>query len=55
LREGCDPPGIVIALLGPVELSAFNVERDADAPISCITPFGLAVTRLDERLDVRTI
>src|SRR5260370_5062123 len=47
--------GIIIAFLGPVELSAFNVESYAHAPIFRIRPVGFAMARLYERLDMRTI
>src|SRR5260370_17929216 len=47
--------GIIIAFLGPVELSAFNVESYAHAPIFRIRPVVFAMARLYQRLDMRTI
>src|SRR5258708_2907406 len=47
--------GVVITLLGPVELSAFNVERHAHAPIFRVMPVGFAMAGLYERFELRTI
>src|SRR5207245_9041615 len=43
-------------LLRPVELAAFDVHSDADAPLRRIRPgAGIALARVDKGLDVRTI
>ena len=43
---------VVIAFLGPVEPPAFNIQGDAYAPSSGITPVGFAVASLHERFDI---
>src|SRR5437016_6196935 len=48
--------GVVRALLRPVELAAFDVHGDADAPLRRIRPgAGIALARVDEGLDVGAI
>src|SRR3984893_1098157 len=46
---------VVAALLCPVNLSAYHVECNANAPISGITTVRFALTRLDECLNRRSI
>src|SRR4051812_29246530 len=46
---------IVRALLRPVDLLAFGVDRDPNAPPGLIAPIGVATTRLDERFNLRAV
>ena len=46
---------IVRAFLRPVDLPAFRVDGDADAPSGLIAPIRVATARLDERFDLRAV
>src|SRR6266568_764448 len=52
-----EPPELTIvrAFLRPVDLPALGIHRDPDAPFGRITTIGVAVSRLDERLDGRAV
>src|ERR1700680_2279006 len=39
---------VIVAFLGPVELAAFNIDSNANAPPSDITPVGIALAGLYE-------
>src|SRR6266581_6322072 len=53
--ENAPLTGVIIAFLSPIDLPAFNIERHAHTPVSRVTPLLVAIARLDERLNVRTI
>ncbi len=45
---------VVAALLRPIDLSAFDIEGDADEPVPCAGSRGIALSGLDQRLNIRT-
>src|SRR5580693_7586963 len=50
------PAGVVGTFLGPVELSAFHVERYSHAPLGCIRSRpGIALTCVYENFQLRAI
>src|SRR4051794_7570662 len=48
-------PSILGALLRPVDMSEFRVNRQPYAPSCLISAFGFAASRLDERFQPRTV
>ena len=46
---------IVRALLRPVDLLAFGIDRDPNAPPGLIAPIGVATAGLDERFNLRAV
>src|SRR5258706_5144827 len=48
-------PGIVWAFLRPVDMSAFRIDRQPNAPSCLISAIGFAAPRLDERLQPRAV
>src|SRR6266576_6928985 len=53
--EDAAEPGIVWAFLRPVDMSAFRIDRQPDAPSCLISGIGFAASRLDERLQLRAV
>ena len=48
--------GVIKAFLGPIHLSVFNVESDADAPfLQVLTRAGISLAGINKRLEPGTI
>src|SRR6266850_3516424 len=53
--ENATLASVVISFLRPVKFAAVHIESDTNAPISRVKPVGIAMSRFNERFDVRAI
>src|ERR1700682_5667953 len=53
--EDAAEPGIVWALLRPIDMSEFRIDSQSNAPSRRISTIGFAAPRLDERLQLRAV
>src|SRR5947209_4019407 len=53
--EDTAEPGIVWAFLAPIDMPAFRVDRQTNAPSCLIAGIDFTVSRLDERLQLRAV
>ena len=55
-RGRCDAtPGIVGALLRPIDLPVLPIDREPDAPFCLVAAVGISTPRLDQRLEFRSV